>query len=63
MKLFQKTHSFHLELKNIENFDLSSIQLIHALKKNYKDNFTYSIEVKEEIKTILKHAGFEYFIK
>ena len=53
---------FKLELKNLESFDLSSIQLLHALKNKLNDSFTYSLEVKDEIKTIIKHSGFEYLL-
>jgi MFS superfamily sulfate permease-like transporter len=60
--IIDKYPSFHLELKNMDNFDLSSIQLLHSLKNKLGDEFTYSIEVKDEIKTIIKHSGFEYLL-
>ena len=60
--IIEKNTSFHLELKNLDNFDLSSIQLLHAVKEKMKSEFTYSIELKDEIKTIIKHSGFEYLL-
>ena len=60
--IIDKTPSFHLELKNLDNFDLSSIQLLHAIKEKMKNSFSYSIELKDEIKTIIKHSGFEYVL-
>jgi regulator of replication initiation timing len=60
--LMEKNTSFHLELKNLDNFDLSSIQLLHAVKTKMKENFTFTIELKDENKTIIKHSGFEYLL-
>ena len=50
---------FQLELKNLDSFDLSSIQILHTLKKKLGDNFSYTAEIKEEVKTILNHSGFQ----
>ncbi len=61
-EIVAKNNSFHLELKNIENFDVSSIQLLYTMKEKLKDNFSYSLELKDEIKTILKRSGFETFL-
>jgi MFS superfamily sulfate permease-like transporter len=61
-EIIEKNPSFKLEMKNMDNFDLSSIQLLHSLKNKLGDEFNYSIEVKEEIKTIIKHSGFEYLL-
>jgi MFS superfamily sulfate permease-like transporter len=57
-----KQENFRLEIKNMDSFDLSSIQLLHALKVKLGDKFTYSLEVKDEIKTIIKHSGFDYLL-
>lgn len=57
--IIEKNASFHLELKNMDNFDLSSIQLLSSIKKKMAENFTYTINAKEDIVTILKHSGFE----
>jgi len=58
-ELVDKNKSFHLELVNLENFDLSSLQLLHSIKNRMGNDFSYSVQVKEEIKTIIKHSGFE----
>jgi DNA-binding transcriptional regulator GbsR (MarR family) len=61
-EIISKNPNFHLELKNIDSFDLSSIQLLYAIKSKLKDNFSYSIEMKDELKTIFQHAGFDYIL-
>lgn len=61
-EIINKSQSFHLEMKNLENFDLSAVQLIHALKKKLGNEFSYSLEIKDEIKTIIQHSGFEYLL-
>lgn len=61
-EILTKNDSFHLEFKSLENFDLCSIQLLHALKKKMGEKLTYSIEVKDELKTIIKHSGFDYLL-
>lgn len=58
-EIIEKHPNFHLELKNLDNFDLSSIQLLSSIKKKLGDNFSYSVSVKEDVMTILKHSGFE----
>jgi DNA-binding transcriptional regulator GbsR (MarR family) len=58
-EIVNKNKSFHLELTNLENFDLSSIQLLQSIKNKLLNDFSYTIHVKEEIKTIIKHSGFE----
>jgi DNA-binding transcriptional regulator GbsR (MarR family) len=62
-EIISKNNNFHFDIKNIENFDLSAVQLIYVLKEKLKDKFTYSIDIKEEISTILKSSGFENIIK
>jgi DNA-binding transcriptional regulator GbsR (MarR family) len=61
--ILEKNSTLQLELKGIDNFDLSAIQLLHALKIKLKDNFTFTLEIKEELKTIVTHSGFESYIK
>ncbi len=61
-EIVEKSKSFHLELNHLENFDLSSIQLLHSIKNHFSQEFSYSIHVKEEIKTIIKHSGFENYL-
>jgi MFS superfamily sulfate permease-like transporter len=58
-ELVNKNKSFHLELSNLENFDLSSIQLLQSIKNKLSNDFSYTLKLKEEIKTIIKHSGFE----
>jgi len=57
-----KQENFRLEIKNMDSFDLSSIQLLHSLQAKLGDKFSYSLEVKDEIKTIIKHSGFDYLL-
>ncbi len=61
-EIVAKNKSFHLELNHLDNFDFSSIQLLQSIKNKFSGDFSYSIVVKEEIKTIIKHSGFEYLL-
>jgi len=63
-EIIGKTPAFHLELRNIESFDLSSIQLLKAFSDKMGNDFSVSIDLKDDLKTIIQHAGFEnYLIK
>lgn len=60
-EIVNQNEVINLELKNIENFDLSSIQLIYSLrnsivKLNLKANF------KDDIKNIFINSGFKEII-
>lgn len=61
-EILTKHDAIHLDLKNIESFDLGSIQLLHSLKTLMGEKFTYSIEAKDEIKTIIQRSGFDYLL-
>ena len=61
-EIISKNPNFHLELKNIDSFDLSSIQLLYAIKSKLKNDFSYTVEMKDELKTIFQHAGFDYIL-
>jgi anti-anti-sigma regulatory factor len=61
-ELVEKNMNLSLIIRNVDNFDLSAIQLLHALKLKLGDNFSYTLEVKEEIKTIINHSGFDYLL-
>jgi hypothetical protein len=58
-EVLAKNDDITLELKNIENFDLTAIQLIHVLKEKLNDKFSYTIEMKDDLKTIITHSGFD----
>lgn len=63
-EIIGKNESFTLELKNLDSFDLSAIQLVKALKDKLKDKLIISLDVKDDIRTIIQHSGFEQiFIK
>ena len=59
-EILSKTPSFDLELKNIDSFDLSAVQLLTALKAKMKDKLTIKVELKDDIKLIMQHAGIDF---
>ena len=59
-EILSKTPSFDLELKNIDCFDLSAVQLLTALKAKMKDKLTIKVELKDDIKLIMQHAGIDF---
>jgi hypothetical protein len=61
-EIVAKNNPFTLELKNIDSFDLSSVQLLKALQNKMKDNLILSIELKDDLKVIIQNAGFENII-
>lgn len=61
-EIAEKNQSFHIDFKGLECFDLSAIQLIHSLGKKLQDKFSYTIEIKDELKAIIKNSGFEYLL-
>jgi MFS superfamily sulfate permease-like transporter len=61
-ELVEKYSNITLVIKNVDNFDLSAIQLLHGLKLKLGNSFNYTIEVKEEINTIINHSGFDYLL-
>lgn len=60
--IIQKNASFVLQIKNIDTFDLSAIQVLSSLKNKMKDNITFDIDLKDDTKTIIEHSGFDYLI-
>lgn len=63
-KTLENCNSFCIQLKAIENYDISAIQLIHAFvskaKKN-KKTVQYEIEISENAKKILLYAGLQEY--
>ncbi len=53
---------FHLQVVRPENFDLTAIQLILAIKNKLGDRFSYTLELKDEHKLLLAHAGIDKYI-
>lgn len=54
-----------IELRQIDNLDLTGVQLLYAIKKTAeasKKTINYSIELPDELSTIINHAGFNDLI-
>ncbi len=60
-KILENDKKIHLDIKNIENIDLTAIQLLYSLKKYLKEDFSFGIELKEDQKQILLNSGFGKF--
>jgi len=60
--ILDSTKELHLEFRKIENFDLSSVQFLYALKQKLGDNLTFSLDLKPELKTIINHNGLDKII-
>jgi ABC-type transporter Mla MlaB component len=61
-----ESNEIEIELKKIESFDLSTVQLVYSLKKSLgeKGNTVKIIsDMPEDIIPILKNAGFNEFVK
>jgi MFS superfamily sulfate permease-like transporter len=54
---------FHLELVDIENIDLTAIQILLALKKKLGDRFSFSTDLKKDISVLLEHTGINRYIQ
>ncbi len=65
--LIPEYNFFKIELKNTQVIDLTFIQLLISLKNTLKSknkNYTFNIEIPEQMKTILDNSGIdisEYF--
>jgi regulator of replication initiation timing len=58
--ILEKNKELTLELKNLENFDLTAIQLLHALKIKMNEKLIIKLDMKDELKTIITNSGFNY---
>ncbi|MCX7987216.1 MAG: STAS domain-containing protein [Bacteroidales bacterium] len=60
--LANETEGFHLELKEIENLDLSGVQLLLSLKNKMGDKFTYALDLRKDQSELLEHTGIKRYI-
>ncbi|MFW5792713.1 MAG: hypothetical protein ACOCWC_00415 [Bacteroidota bacterium] len=44
---------------NISQTDITFVQIIESLKKQYKEKISFKIEYPYDIKTLMQNAGFE----
>ncbi|MGC8803320.1 MAG: STAS domain-containing protein [Bacteroidales bacterium] len=54
---------FHLELKEIENFDLTAAQLLWALKNTLGEKFSYNLDLSKDQAQLLEHTGINRYIQ
>jgi len=54
---------FHLELKEIGNFDLPAAQLLMALKNKLGEKFSYTLDLRKDLVTLLEHTGINRYIQ
>ncbi len=61
-EILNKHDKITLELKEIENFDLTSIQLLYSLKKLEKKEIKIKSKIKDDLNNILVNSGFKELI-
>jgi len=61
----QKYDELNIQLRNIENLDLTCIQLLFAFQKSFRalnKKLTFDIELPNDIKALIEHSGFSQII-
>ena len=61
-EIVSKHKTIKVELKNIDNFDLTSVQLLYALKKIPGKKVEITADIKEDLKNIIINSGFKEII-
>ncbi len=59
----EEKDGFHLELKELDNFDLTGIQLLLSLKKQMGENFSYNVNLKKDLLLLIEHSGLIRYIQ
>jgi len=61
-EIVSKHKTIKVELRNIDNFDLTSVQLLYALKKIPGKKVEITADIKEDLKNIIINSGFKEII-
>jgi hypothetical protein len=59
LEILKTYDQFTLELKSIENFDLTSLQILYSLKLKMKEKLIIKYDLKEDIENIVINSGFD----
>lgn len=62
-EVIQNNKKLHLKIEEIENFDLTAIQLLQALKQKLGKNFSVEVKLKKEQEHIITNAGLDIYLK
>ena len=61
-EILSKNNTINIELKDIENLDLTSVQLLYSLKKFPGKKIEIQSNIKEDLKNIIINAGLKEII-
>ena len=61
-EIVSKHKTIKVELRNIDNFDLTSVQLLYALKKIPGKKVEITADIKEDLKNIIINSVFKEII-
>jgi ABC-type transporter Mla MlaB component len=63
--ILEKPTAINIQVKEVENLDLTFVQLIYSIKNSGKKNnfkVTLSVSLSEELKSLVANAGFDSFL-
>jgi anti-anti-sigma regulatory factor len=66
MEALNEYNEINIQIKNVENLDLSFIQLIESLRKTaeeYEKEISIAAELTDETRTLVDNAGFDPVLK
>jgi anti-anti-sigma factor len=59
LEVMEQYDKIEVKVQNLENIDLSAIQLLLSFRKSLPmDKFKLSLVLREDLKPIIEHAGF-----
>jgi anti-anti-sigma factor len=60
LEVIEQYDRIDVKIQNLENFDLSAVQLLVSLRKSLPvDKIKLTLVLREDLKPILEHAGFK----
>ncbi|MGQ1945612.1 STAS domain-containing protein [Geofilum sp. OHC36d9] len=63
--ILEKPTAVNIQVKEVENLDLTFVQLIYSIKNSGKKNnfkVTLSVSLSEELNSLVANAGFDSFL-
>jgi len=61
-KMIKERKYFVLQLTDIENIDVSGLQLLESLKKEYREQVDIQVQLTSELHELLHKSGFTKYI-
>lgn len=65
-KVIPKYKEFNIQVENVENFDLSALQLLYSFQRSLNNagkGTTVSISLPESLQQIIDHSGIQKHLK